>query len=112
MRIHTCMLTLILLSGIVIATTPLPGHAAGAMERTVRGNVVATNLSADPQTIVVKVMLANKDELIVGARVPTDTRITRGTKAARLADIKVGESAEVTYLKKSDGLIARSIHVR
>ena len=73
---------------------------------------MAANPVVDPQTIVVKVALPNKEELIVGARVPTDTTITRGTRAARLADITVGEAAELTYLKSPDGLIARSIHVR
>ena len=73
---------------------------------------MAANSSVDPQTIVVKVILPNKEELIVGARVPTDAKITRGTRATGLADLKVGEAAEVTYLKSPDGLIARSIHVR
>jgi hypothetical protein len=92
--------------------TPLATVAAETIQRTVRGTVMAANTAADPQTIVVKVILPNKDELIVGARVPTDTKITRGSRAARLADIKVGEPADITYLKTSDGLIARSIHLR
>ena len=73
---------------------------------------MATNPAVDPQTIVVKVMLPNKEELIVGARVPTDTKITRGKRAARLADLTVGETAQITYVKSPDGLIARSIHVQ
>lgn len=73
---------------------------------------MATNTAVDPQTIVVKVMLPNKEELIVGARVSTDTKITRETQATRLADLKVGEAAEISYLKSPDGLIAQSIHVR
>jgi len=73
---------------------------------------MATNTEVDPHTIVVKVLLSNKEELIVGARVPTDTKITRSTKAATLADLKAGEAAEITYLKSPDGLTARSIHVR
>jgi hypothetical protein len=112
MQIHACVLSLILLSETMIGTIPLTVHSAETTERTVRGHILATNLSADPQTIVLNVLLPNKEELIVGARVPTDTRITRGTRVARLADLKAGESAEVTYLKGPDGLIARSIHVR
>ena len=73
---------------------------------------MATNTAVVPQTIVVKVLLPNKEELIVGARVPTDTKITRDTQATRLADLKAGEPAEITYLKSPDGLIAQSIHVR
>jgi len=72
---------------------------------------MATNTAVAPQTIVVKVLLPNKEELTVGARVPTDTQITRGTRATQLADLKAGEAAEITYLKSPDGLIARSIHV-
>ena len=93
-------------------TTPLTTGAAETIQRTVRGTVLATNTAVDPQTIVVTVALPNKEALIVGARVPTDTKITRSTKATKLADLKVGEAAEVTYLKSSDGLIAQSIHVR
>ena len=96
-------------------TTLMPSLATTATEtiqRTVRGTVMAANPSVDPQTIVVKVILPNKEELIVGARVPTDAKITRGTRATGLADLKVGEAAEVTYLKSPNGLIARSIHVR
>lgn len=103
---------LVLAAGVVMLTALLVNASAGTAEKMVRGIVIATNLTADPQTIVVKVLLPNKEELIVGARVPTNTRITRGTHAARLADVKAGESAEVTYLKGSDGLIARAIHVR
>ena len=86
--------------------------AAESMPHTVRGVVVATNLTDTPHTIVVKVLLPNKEELIVGARVPADIKITRDTHAAKLADLKVGEAAEITYLKSPDGLTARSIHVR
>lgn len=60
----------------------------------------------------VTVILPHKKELIVGARGLADTTITRGAKATKLADLKVGEAAELTYLKAPDGLIARSIHVR
>jgi len=50
--------------------------------------------------------------LIVGARVPTDTKIMRGKRAIKMVDLKVGEAAALTYLKSPDGLIARSIHVQ
>jgi len=93
-------------------TTPFATVGAEAIHRTVRGTVMATNTAVVPQTIVVKVLLPNKEELIVGARVPTDTKITRDTQATRLADLKAGETAEITYLKSPDGLIAQSIHVR
>jgi hypothetical protein len=86
--------------------------APDGMTRTVRGEVVATNLKDTPQTIVVRVLLPNKDELTVGASVPPDTRITRAKRPATLADIKVGESVDLTYGKTRDGLVAQGIHVR
>lgn len=112
MRTSLCSLCLVCAIGLTPLTTPLATIAAEPLQRTVRGTVLATNVAVDPQTIVMKVILPNKDELIVGTRVPADTRITRGSRAVRLADIKEGEAADLTYLKSPDGLIARSIHVR
>ena len=112
MRTKLCSLCLIFAVGLMALTPPLATVAAEPIQRTVRGTVMATNTAVDPQTIVVKVMLPNKEELIVGARVSTDTKITRDTQATRLADLKTGEKAEITYLKSPDGLIAQSIHVR
>lgn len=106
------MLTFILTCATAVVAIPVVGHAEETIQRTVRGTVVATNIDVDPQTIVVKVPLPNKEELIVGARVRTDTRITRGKQAARLEEVKAGETAEIMYFKAPDGLIARSIHIR
>ncbi|MBI3808378.1 MAG: hypothetical protein HY281_12850 [Nitrospirae bacterium] len=105
-------LCLVFAIGLVTLTASLATAAAETIQRTVRGVVMAANPAVDPQTIVVKVILPNKEELIVGARVPTDTKITRGTRATKLADLTAGETAEITYLKSPDGLIAQSIHVR
>jgi hypothetical protein len=91
---------------------PISSRAAETIERTVEGTVVATDVTVDPQTIVVEVTLPNQEALVVGARVPTDTKIKRGKQDVHLADVKVGEKADITYLKTSDGLIARSVHVR
>jgi hypothetical protein len=112
MRMKLCSLGLVFAVGLVALMTPLATVAAETIQRTLRGTVMATNPAVDPQTIVVKVIMPNKEELIVGARVPTDTKITRGTRVTRLAELKVGEAAEMTYLKSPDGLIAQSIHVR
>lgn len=91
----------------------LPLTATGeTVQRTVRGTVVAANTAVDPQTIVVKVLLPNKEEMIVGARVPADATITRGSRVTSLADVKAGETTDMTYVKAPDGLIARSIHLR
>ena len=73
---------------------------------------VAVNVKDDPHVIVVKVAMPNKEELIVGATVPPDTHVTREKRSVTLADIKTGERVVLGYLKQSDGLTARSIHVR
>ena len=112
MKRTACLLTVFLICGSGGAVIPVAGYADEAMQRTVRGTVVATNVGVDPQTIVVNVSLPNKQELVVGARVTLDTKITRGKQAARLAEVKTGETTELSYLKTSEGLIARSIHVR
>ncbi len=103
---------LVLVAGFMAMTAPFTEVSADGGRRTVRGTVVATNVTVDPQTIVIRVTLPNKEEMIVGARVPADTRITRGKRASGLADVKVGEPADVTYVKTADGLTATSIHVR
>jgi len=112
MKRQAFMLIFLFTCATTVAAFPVVGYAQETIERTVRGTVVATNVDVDPQTIVVKVPLPNKEELIVGARVPPDTRITRGKQAAQLAEVKAGEKAELMYLKTPDGLITRSIHVR
>ncbi len=111
MRTTLCSLYLVFALGLAL-TPPFAAAETETIQRTVRGTVMATNMAADPPTIVLQVLLPSKEELIVGARVPTDTKITRGKKAAGLADIKTGEAADMTYLKSPDGLTARSIHVR
>jgi Cu/Ag efflux protein CusF len=112
MRTKLCSFCLVSAIGLVTLTAPLATAAAETIQRSMQGTVMATNTAVDPQTIVVKVTLPNQEELIVGARVPTDTKTTRGNQATKLADLKVGETAEITYLKSPDGLIAQSIHVR
>jgi len=112
------MLTTKVLSGmmlVVVMTLVLVPFANAASEGkilTVKGEVVATNLKVDPQIIVVKAMTQNKQELIVGATIEKGATITRGNKQVKLADIRVGEAVDLTYLKNADGLVARSIHVR
>jgi hypothetical protein len=112
MKAQTCSLWFVLAACFLAAAAPFADVSAETVQRTVRGTVTATNVTVTPHTIVIRVVLPDKQEMIVGARVPADTRITRGKHAAGLADVKVGESADVTYLKTSDGLTTRSIHVR
>lgn len=80
--------------------------------RTVRGEVIALTVSETPQVIVLKTMSAAKKEMIVGATVESDAAVTRGKNRVTLADIKVGETVELKYLKNADGLVAKSVHAR
>lgn len=112
MRMPAWALSVFLMFALVLEAVPARGLAAETTQRTVRGIVTATNVTVDPHTIVVTVLLPNKEELIVGARVPSDTKITHGKQIVKLGDIKAGETVDITYLKAPDGLIARSIHVR
>lgn len=86
--------------------------AADPVVRTVRGEVIAVTVSDTPQVIVVKTMTAAKKEMIVGATVESGAAVTRGKVRITLADIKVGETVELKYIKNTDGLVAKSIHAR
>nr|MBI3612852.1 hypothetical protein [Nitrospirota bacterium] len=94
------------------AAVPSVSAESKAAARAIRGEVVAVNVQDSPNTIVVKAMKGSKDELIVGATVGSDTKITRGKQTVGLDALKVGESVELTYVKQDDGLVARSIHAR
>jgi len=112
MRTKAYLLSVALVCGLASLTIPVTSRPAETIQRTVQGTVVATDVTVDPPTIVVQVLLPHNEALVVGARVPTDARIVRGKQAARLADVKVGEKADITYVKTADGLIARSVHLR
>ena len=112
MSMNVYMSFVLLACGWTGMAVTISSRAAETIERTVAGTVVATDVTVDPQTIVVEVTLPTQEALVVGARVPTDTKIKRGKQDIHLADVKVGEKADITYLKTSDGLIARSVHVR
>ncbi len=85
---------------------------SGSPVRRVQGQVVAVNVKDTPSVIVVKTMTAKKQELIVGATVEANASITRGKTPVTLADIKEGETVDLTYVKNPDGLVAQSIRVR
>lgn len=81
-------------------------------KKTLRGEVVALNLTETPSVIVLKVQTAKKEELILGATVQPGTKMSRGTKTIGLDAIQLGEVADVTYVITPDGPSAQSIHVR
>ncbi|MBX3334415.1 MAG: hypothetical protein KF876_09835 [Nitrospira sp.] len=112
MKTSVWLLAVVLACGLAGTAMSVENSSTEGLQRTVQGTVIAVNVDADPQIIVVEVMLPNDVELIVGARVSTDTTIKNGKEAALLADIQVGEKVNITYLKTSIGLIAQSIQVR
>lgn len=103
------------LISVMLASTLMASPSATATEsasRTVRGDVMAVNVSASPQVIVVKTMTPAHEELVVGAAVNSGTIITRRKQPAHLNDLRVGEPVTITYLKGKDGLIAQSIQAQ
>lgn len=91
------------------APVPVTAAASQPAVRTVRGEVVAVNLTASPQVIVVKATTSGKEDMIVGATVVADTKVMRGTQAIGLEALKPGETVSLTYSRQKDGLVARSI---
>ena len=91
-----------------------PAGTDGAEERVYRvhGKVVAINLLETPYVIVVKTPVTAKDEMTVGAAINDQTKIVRGTKRVALQTIRVGEVVSLTYVKRRDGLFARTIQAR
>ena len=103
---------LVWMAMVIMGVSGVVVPVAGAEVRSVRGQVVAVNVTDSPQVIVVKAMTPDKKELIVGATVDSGAEITRGNQRITLKDIKIGESAQLTYTKSPDGLAVRSIRVR
>ena len=106
------LISTMLMVAMAVVLVPFANAAPEGKVLTVKGEVVAINLKVDPQIIVVKAIMQNKQEMIVGATIEKRATITRGKKPVALADLKIGETVDLTYLKSGDGLAARSIHVR
>jgi hypothetical protein len=109
--------TAALLSGMALAFTVhgmtvwIEEAASESSVRTVQGEVVAVNVTDSPHVIVVKAEMGKK-ETIVGATVESGVEITRGKQRVSLDSLQVGEKVALTYVKKNDGLAARSIQAR
>lgn len=105
----------ILLLAVVGAVLPFSSSAAEESKqsvRMVRGEIVAVNVKDSPHVIVIKALTAKKQALLVGATVDSGATITRGAQRVGLDSLKVGESVALTYVKNTDGLVARSIHAK
>jgi hypothetical protein len=92
----------------------IPPNSEAANERTYRvhGHVVAVNVVQVPHMIVVKTPLSKQDDMTVGARVTTQTKIVRKGKRIALQTIKVDEVVWLTYVKQRDGVFAQTIQVQ
>jgi hypothetical protein len=62
--------------------------------------------------IVVKTPLSKHDEMTVGARVTSQTKIVRKGKRIGLQTIRVDEVVWLTYVKQRDGVFAQTIQVQ
>ncbi len=92
----------------------IPSYSWGATGRTYRvhGQVVAVNMVQSPHMIVVKTPLSKHDDMTVGARVTSQTKIVRKGKRIALQTIRVDEAVWLTYVKQRDGVFAQTIQVQ
>lgn len=92
----------------------IPPDSWGASGRTYRvhGQVVAVNMVQSPHMIVVKTPLSKHDDMTVGARVTSQTKIVRKGKRISLQTIRVDEAVWLTYVKQRDGVFAQTIQVQ
>jgi hypothetical protein len=72
---------------------------------------MAVNVTETPYMIVVKTPLTKQNDMTVGARVTSQTRIVRKGKRIALQTIRVGEAVWLTYVKQRDGVFARIIQL-
>jgi hypothetical protein len=101
----------------IAALTMLPctspdSEAASGRTYRVQGQVMAVNLSPSPQMIVVKTSLTKHNDMTVGAKVTSQTKIMRKGKRIALQSISVGEVVWLTYVKQRDGVFARVIQAQ
>ena len=87
------------------------GRADGRTYR-VHGQVIAVNIVQSPHMIIIKTPLTKHDDMTVGAKVTSQTRIVRKGTKVTLQAIRVGEEAWLTYVKQRDGVYARTIQVQ
>lgn len=91
---------------------PPDSEAASGRTYRVHGQVVAVNVGQSPHMIVVKTALSKQDDMTVGARVTSQTKIVRKGKRIALQTIRVDETVWLTYIKQRDGVFAQTIQVQ
>jgi hypothetical protein len=96
---------------VMLPCIPLDSEAADGRTYRVHGQVMAVNITETPYMIVVKTPLTKQNDMTVGARVTSQTRIVRKGKRIALQTIRVGEIVWLTYVKQRDGVFARIIQL-
>jgi hypothetical protein len=96
----------------LLPSIPVDSAAADGRTYRVHGQVVAVNLVQTPHMIVIKTPLSTHDDMTVGAKVTTQTKIVRKGKRVAIQTIGVGADVWLTYIKKKDGVFARVIQVQ
>jgi hypothetical protein len=97
---------------VTLFSVPPDSEAADGRTYRVHGQVVAVIVDQAPHMIVVKTSLTKHNDMTVGAKVTSQTRIVRKGKRIALQAIKVGEIVWLTYVKKQDGVFARTIQIQ
>lgn len=96
----------------VLLCIPSGSEAASGRTYRVHGQVVAVNITQMPHMIVVKTPLTAHDDMTVGAKVTSQTRIIRKGKRIALQAISIGERVWLTYIKQRDGVFAQIIQIQ
>ena len=96
----------------VLLCIPSGGEAASGRTYRVHGQVIAVNITQMPHMIVVKTPLTTHDDMTVGAKVTSQTRIIRKGKRIALQAISIGERVWLTYIKQRDGVFAQIIQIQ
>jgi len=91
---------------------PSGSEAASGRIYRVHGQVIAVNITQMPHMIVVKTPLTTHDDMTVGAKVTSQTRIIRKGKRIALQVISIGERVWLTYIKQRDGVFAQIIQIQ
>ena len=97
---------------VLLVCLPPESRAADGRTYRVHGQVMAVNVAQAPHMIVVKTPLSKHNDMPVGAKVTSQTRIVRKGKRIALQAIRVGEAVWLTYVKQRDGVFARVIRVQ
>jgi hypothetical protein len=96
---------------VLLCIPPVSSEAASGRTYRVHGQVIAVNVTQSPHMIVVKTPLTKHDDMTVGAKVTSQTRIMRKGKRIALQAISVGEGVWLTYIKQRDGVFAQIIQI-